>query len=70
MLHLDVVVKSPSKPTCKKLQTFCAIMLGALAMYGAACKPIQTSPDWSSIAMAASPYSGASNGTTFRAVET
>ena len=52
------------------MSTFCAILLVELAMYGAACKPIETFPYWSSIAMAAFPYSGASNETTFRAVNT
>ena len=54
----------------RTLPTFCAVLLSELAMCGAACKPFETFPNWSSIAMAASPYAGASNGTTFRAVDT
>ena len=64
-----LLFKSPKEPTGNTLPTFFAIVLATLAMCGAAFKPIDTVPNAPTFAMAGSMYAGASNGTTFRAID-
>ena len=56
-------------PNGETLSTLAAILLAVLATYSAEFQPIDTVPNGTSIVIDASPYSGAINGSYFKAFD-